>query len=262
MSGTDALPLRVTDLRVHLDGRAVVSGVTVLCQPGEVVAVVGPNGSGKSSLLRAVYRALRPAAGAVHAGQADVWRTGATAVARLLTALPQERPTDVDLTVVEVVRLGRLPHQSRPAQDEAVVREAMASAGVEHLAGRRFSHLSGGERQRVLLARVLAQRTGVLVLDEPTNHLDVAHQLQTLRLVRSRRVTTLAALHDLNLAAAYADRIVLLDRGSVVAVGPAEEVLRPELVARVFGVRSRLTSHPVTGRAHLFLWDADGDPQA
>ncbi|WP_244933114.1 ABC transporter ATP-binding protein [Micromonospora tulbaghiae] len=252
-----ALPLRVTDLQVRLDGRTVVASATVLCNAGEVVAVVGPNGSGKTSLLRAVYRALRPAAGAVHVGDDDVWRTGARAMARVLTALPQERPTDVDLTVAEVVGLGRLPHHGGREEHRAAVAAAMTSADVAHLAGRRFSHLSGGERQRVLLARVLAQRTGVLVLDEPTNHLDVAHQLQTLRLVRDRQMTTLAALHDLNLAAEYADRIVLLERGSVVAAGPAEQVLQPELVRRVFGVSSQLTRHPATGRAHLFVWDGE-----
>jgi len=221
---------------------------------GAFVGLVGPNGSGKSTLLRCVYRALRPAGGAVRLDGDDVHTMDPRAAARVLAALPQESSAEFDFTVAEVVAMGRLPHRGRTAAaDEEICADAMDRTGVRHLADRGFLALSGGEKQRVLIARALAQQPRVLVLDEPTNHLDIAHQLDVLSLVRGSGLTVLAALHDLNLAAAHCDLLYVIAGGRTVASGPPHDVLQPALLAEVFGVRAHPVRHPETGALQLLF---------
>ncbi|RFS45626.1 ABC transporter ATP-binding protein [Micromonospora craniellae] len=250
--------LRASDLSMAIDRQPIVSDVDITVGPGEVVGLVGPNGSGKSTLLRGVYRVLRPEAGHVEIDGHDVWTLSAKSAARRVAALVQEPAGDFDFDVREIVRMGRSPYLSvlRPASatDERIVTDALARVGAAPLAGRRFRTLSGGEKQRVLLARALAQQPDLLVLDEPTNHLDVRHQLETLDLMRRLGIATLTALHDLNLAAAYCDRLYVLTAGRVVASGPPEDVLSPDLVGTVFGVGAVPSVHPVTGRTHLAFY--------
>ncbi|WP_329396805.1 ABC transporter ATP-binding protein [Streptomyces lydicus] len=257
----------VEDLSVDVAGRRLVHDLTLRADSGGLVGLVGPNGSGKSTLLRCVYRALRPAAGAVRLDGADLHAMDARTGARLLAALPQEAGTEFDFTVAEVVAMGRLPHQRgsgrASAADTAVCERALARVGAAHLAGRGFLSLSGGEKQRVLIARALAQEPKVLVLDEPTNHLDIAQQLEVLALVRDSRLTVLTALHDLNLAAVHCDALHVIAEGRIVASGPPYEVLTPELLAEVFGVRAHRVRHPVSGAVQL-LFDRlpQSDPPA
>lgn len=243
--------ISVEGLEVRLSGRTVVSGVDLLAAEGEIAGLVGPNGSGKSTVLRTVYRHLRPHAGRVLVGGTDIRELSAVASARRVAALPQERGTDFELSVREVVAMGRTPYKrafaGEDAADRDVVTEALAHVGMARAARRRFSALSGGERQRVLLARALAQAPEVLVLDEPTNHLDVRHQVELLTLLRAQRRTTLLALHDLNAAASVCDRLHVLHDGAVVASGTPREVLTAELLAEVFGVRAAVVEHPLTG---------------
>lgn len=246
--------LVVDDVSVELAGRRIIERVSLRAE-GNVVGVVGPNGSGKSTLLRTVYRMLRPVDGQVRAAGTDVWVASAREAARITAAVVQDSPSDLELTVADCVATGRLPHggvfRGATGEDREAVRRALHTAGAAELAERTVSTLSGGERQRVHLARALAQEPRVLVLDEPTNHLDIRHQLQLLGLVRELAITTLVTLHDLNLAAAYCDRIVMLAQGRVVAEGRPEDVLTPELLDRVFGVRAETFAHPVTGRLQL-----------
>jgi iron complex transport system ATP-binding protein len=243
--------VELADLRVTLAGREVVAGVHLIAEPGEIVGIVGPNGSGKSTVLRTVYRHLRPTAGRVLLDGTDVLELSAAQSARRVAALPQERGTDFEFTVREVVAMGRTPYKRAFAADDdndrEVVRHSMARVGVTDLAHRGFASLSGGERQRVLLARALAQEPEVLVLDEPTNHLDLRHQVELLALLRAHSQTTLVALHDLNAAAAACDRVHVLDAGALVASGAPAEVLTPELLNEVFGVRAAVVAHPLTG---------------
>jgi len=221
---------------------------------GAFVGLVGPNGSGKSTLLRCVYRALRPAGGAVRLDGDDLHTMDPRAAARVLAALPQESSAEFDFTVAEVVAMGRLPHRGRTAAaDEEICADAMDRTGVRHLADRGFLALSGGEKQRVLIARALAQQPRVLVLDEPTNHLDIAHQLDVLSLVRGSGLTVLAALHDLNLAAAHCDLLYVIAGGRIVVSGPPHDVLQPTLLAEVFGVRAHAVRHPETGALQLLF---------
>jgi len=237
---------------VSVDG--ILDGIRLTVDGGAFVGLVGPNGSGKSTLLRCVYRALRPAGGVVRLDGDDVHAMDPRAAARRLAALPQESSAEFDFTVAEVVAMGRLPHRGRTAaEDEAICSEAMERTGVRQLADRGFLALSGGERQRVLIARALAQRPRVLVLDEPTNHLDIAHQLEVLSLVRTGGPTVLAALHDLNLAAAHCDVLYVIADGRIVASGPPHDVLQPALLADVFGVRAHPVRHPETGAVQLLF---------
>jgi len=232
----------------------ILDGVRLAVDSGSFVGLVGPNGSGKSTLLRCVYRALRPAAGVVRLAGDDVHAMPSRAAARVLAALPQESAAEFDFTVAEVVAMGRLPHRDHTATSDAeICGRAMARTGVGHLADRGFLSLSGGEKQRVLIARALAQQPRVLVLDEPTNHLDIAHQLEVLRLVRDSGVTALAALHDLNLAAAHCDLLYVIADGRIVASGPPHDVLQPGLLAEVFGVSAHSVRHPETGATQLLF---------
>ncbi|MFG2725406.1 ABC transporter ATP-binding protein [Streptomyces canus] len=244
-------------MRLDIEGvsvEGILRDVRLDVPDGAFVGLVGPNGSGKSTLLRCVYRALRPAGGAVRLDGDDVHTMDPRAAARVLAALPQESSAEFDFTVAEVVAMGRLPHRGRTAAaDEEICADAMDRTGVRHLADRGFLALSGGEKQRVLIARALAQQPRVLVLDEPTNHLDIAHQLDVLSLVRGSGLTVLAALHDLNLAAAHCDLLYVIAGGRTVASGPPHDVLQPALLAEVFGVRAHPVRHPETGALQLLF---------
>lgn len=255
--------LAVQDVSVLVEGRALVDQASLHVAPGEVVGLVGPNGAGKSTLLRTVYRALRPTSGRVLLDGQDVRRMPGKSLARRLAAVLQESAADFELSVYDVVAMGRTPHK-RPfdaddADDRAVITAALDQLDAAHLAQAPFTRLSGGEKQRVLIARALAQRAGTMVLDEPTNHLDLRHQLDTLRLVRRLGVTAVVALHDLNLAAAFCDRICVMDDGRVVTTGTPADVLTTELLADVYRVDAEVTEHPRTGVPHITLL-ADGDP--
>ncbi|MYU55399.1 MULTISPECIES: ATP-binding cassette domain-containing protein [Streptomyces] len=241
----------IEDLHVAYAGRNVVAGVHLMAAAGEIAGLVGPNGSGKSTVLRTVYRHLRPAAGRVLLAGADIRTLTPGQTARHVAALPQERGSDFELAVREVVAMGRTPYKRAFAgedrDDRETVARSLAAVGMAGQDARRFAALSGGERQRVLLARAFAQDPDVLVLDEPTNHLDVRHQVELLALLRAQRRTTLISLHDLNAAASLCDRLHVLHGGRVVASGAPRAVLTPELLAEVFGVRAAVTEHPLTG---------------
>lgn len=243
----------------------VLEGVRLRVVPGELVALVGPNGAGKTSLLRALAGLLAPRRGAVWVGGREVRSLGAAERARSLAVVPAEGVGDAQLAVEEAVALGRLPHRGPLAAltptDRAAVRWALAATGLAGLADRPLCRLSGGEAQRVLLARALAQEPRVLLLDEPTAHLDLGHQAAFLGLVRrlaaERGLAAVAALHDLNLASLYADRLLLLHRGRVVAAGAPAAVLTAERVGRVYGVAVLVHPHPLAGRPQVFLAPPD-----
>ena len=247
--------LVVQGVGLVVDGLPILSGVDLSVEPGQFVAIVGPNGAGKSTLLRAVYRALRPTTGTVMLGDDDVWRTPAKTIAKRRAVVTQHQTMATDFTVEEMVAMGRTPHKGLLDRDSRTDREIVAGALAKvELAGagrRLFSTLSGGERQRVLLARALAQQAPLIVLDEPTNHLDVRAQLELLELVRGLGVTTVAALHDLDHAAAHADRVAVLQSGRLVAEGPPLDVMTVDLIESVFGVRAHIGTHPLHGRPHI-----------
>ncbi|GAA2285106.1 ABC transporter ATP-binding protein [Streptomyces ruber] len=245
--------LRAERVSRSADGRLVLDGVSLAPAPGSTVGLLGPNGSGKSTLLRLLAGVLAPASGVVTLDGDPLAGLSRRDVARRLAVVEQQADTQVDLTVRDVVRLGRIPHRRAwapaSARDEEAVREALERTGLTGRAGQSWHTLSGGERQRVQIARALAQEPRELLLDEPTNHLDIQHQLDLLHLVTNLSVTTVIALHDLNLAAGYCDELVVLREGRVVARGAPREVLTEELIAEVYRVRATVT-HP-DGRPHV-----------
>ncbi|GGM22552.1 ABC transporter ATP-binding protein [Promicromonospora citrea] len=260
----DAGPgLTATGVSWGIDGRLVLDGVGLLAPAAGVTGLLGPNGSGKSTLLR-VLAGVQQAGGAAGDaarttfGGADLAALPRRQRARVLALVEQDATTDLPLTVLDAVLLGRIPHRALLAgdsdADRAVARTALATAGAHELADREVGTLSGGERQRVHLARALAQEPRLLLLDEPTNHLDVAAQLGAMRVLRELAadgVTVVTALHDLNLAAATCDHVVLLASGRVVAAGPVADVLVPEVLEPIYGVRVDVLTHPRTGRPVL-----------
>ncbi len=255
--------LRVDGVSVELDATMIVDGVTIDITPGAFVGLLGPNGSGKTTLLRALHRALRPVSGAVLIGGDDVWSLSARHAAQRVAVVSQDTRIGFDYTVAEVAGMGRIPYQSgftsESAADRRLIAEALDAVDLGELAFRPFASTSGGERQRTLIARALAQQAPVLLLDEPTNHLDIHYQLDVLHRVRSLGLTTLAALHDINLAAAWCDQVYVLRAGKVVAGGPPEEAMTAEMISDVFRVQATAFTHPVTGR-HQLLFDRDTRP--
>ncbi|MDI2130863.1 ABC transporter ATP-binding protein [Yinghuangia seranimata] len=242
------MKLELRGLRAVLGGLPVLDGVDLRVEEGEFVGLVGPNGSGKSTLLRTVYRSLRPAAGTVLVGDADVWRLSARAAALRTAAVLQDSPLPDGATASEVVALGRTPHHGLldrdTARDRDVVHDALQRTGAAAFADRAATELSGGERQRVLLARALAQEPHVLLLDEPTNHLDIRARFELLGVIAELGLTTLAVLHDLDLAARMCDRLVVVKDGRIVAGGPVLDALTPAVLSDVFGVNARTDRHP------------------
>ncbi|GGT91104.1 MULTISPECIES: ABC transporter ATP-binding protein [Streptomyces] len=245
----------MTELRLEaLSYGTRLREVDLTARPGETVGLVGPNGSGKTTLLRCVQGILTPTSGRALLDGDDLHTLTPKARARRIAGVPQDSSSEFELTVREVVALGRSPHkrfwETDTAEDRARVERALTRVGVAELADRPYPTLSGGERQRALVARALVQDPALLVLDEPTNHLDIRHQLDVLGLARrlgARGTTNILALHDLNLAAAHCDRLYVLERGRVVAEGPPGEVLTPALLAAVYGVAAEVIPHPTTG---------------
>lgn len=240
---------------VLADGSLIVDGVDCSVAPGTFSALIGPNGAGKSTLLRVLSAVEKPDAGSVSFAETDLFSMPRRPRARLVSFVEQDSSTELSLLVRDVVALGRIPHQGLFAEenqhDLAIVAAAIDSAGVLGLADRDFTTLSGGERQRVLLAKALAQQPSLLLLDEPSNHLDIAAQLEVLWLLRSLAadgVTVFAALHDLNLASAFCEHVVVLRAGRVVAAGATAAVLTPQLIREVYGVHATVLEHPQTGR--------------
>ncbi|MGW0250582.1 ABC transporter ATP-binding protein [Nocardia goodfellowii] len=249
--------LHVENLTVRIDGREIVRDLDLAAASGEIVGLIGPNGSGKSTVLRCVYRALKPSGGAIWVGNDELSTLSRRDSAQRVAALTQESGADFDFTVAEVVALGRAPFKrgNQPLDDREreLVRDAMTRLDVIHLAERGILELSGGERQRVLVARALAQQPSILILDEPTNHLDIRHQIELLGMLRAAAPTVLVVLHDLNLAAAACDRIGVLADGRLITAGTPKQVLTPALIAEVFGVEVSVVEHPLTGAPQILF---------
>ncbi len=242
-------------LAVQRGSKLVLSGIDLALQPGEVLGVLGPNGAGKSTLLDALSGELRPSQGQVTLDGRPLSAWVGAERAQRLAVLPQTSTLNFAFRVEDVVGMGRLPHATGQARDQQIIAEALAAADAGHLAGRNYLELSGGERQRVHLARVLAQlwpgASGqTLLLDEPTSMLDPLHQhttLQATRTIAASGVAVLVILHDLNLAARYCDRVLLLHGGTAHALGTPHEVLQAEPLHAVFDLEVLVQRHPERG---------------
>lgn len=249
------MSLDLSRVRFDRAGRTIIDGVDATMPGGALTALVGPNGAGKSTLLHLVAAIERADAGELDLDGRPIARMRRRERARLVALAEQQAEIDPQLDVLAAVLIGRTPHLGAFAavgdHDRAVAERSLAAVGALEFAPRPIGALSGGERQRVTLARALAQEPELLLVDEPTNHLDLSAQLTALELLAELArdgLTVVAALHDLSHAAAYADHVIVLAAGRVVAAGDPREVLTAELVERVYGVRAEVIEHPLTGR--------------
>ena len=233
----------------------VLKKIDFSVKDGEVVSLVGPNGAGKSTLLKCLNRILTPSQGSVFVDDVDVKKTGLKKMARTFGYVPQTAVTAFPVTVFDTVLLGRRPYVDWlvGSDNRNVVCDMLIRLNLEHLAQRYFNELSGGEQQRALIARALAQEPRVLLLDEPTSNLDLRHQLEVLQhvvsIVKEKRVSVIMAIHDLNLAARYSDRIIFLKKGEIVMSGPPEEALVSKNIRSVYEVEAVVNTD--SGRPHI-----------
>ena len=251
------MALDVRNLQFHIGKHSLLKALDVQVRAGECVAVVGPNGAGKTTLFRLLAGELEPSAGTIQFNGRELTRWPVAQLARMRAVLPQSSTLQFSFTVQEVVAMGRMPHATGRKIDDGIVQDVMQVCDVRKLAQRAYTALSGGERQRVQLARVLAQvwqpvadGERLLLLDEPTSALDIAHQIELMQVVRqvcAADIAVLVILHDLNLAARFADRILMLHDGSLIAAGTPEQVLQPDLIECVFNVKTQVIRHPLYG---------------
>lgn len=255
--------LQVHDVSVVRSGQQLLDRVSFGVPHGQFTAVVGPNGAGKSTLLHAIASVEPLSSGQMTLTGIDIMRLSRRERAQRIALVEQQTTTDLEVAVREAVLLGRTPHLGRfetpSSRDIDIAECALKQVGVERFRERHFNALSGGEQQRVSMARALTQEPQLLLMDEPTNHLDIGSAFMILDLVdklKSGGLTVLAALHDLNLAAAYADQVIVLSAGKVVATGQPAEVFTPELLQAVYGVRASIIPHPV--KPHPVIIYANG----
>ncbi|MFD2167592.1 ABC transporter ATP-binding protein [Thalassotalea euphylliae] len=258
--------LSVSNLWWLIDQKTILDSISLDIHEGEFIGLIGPNGAGKSSLLRCLYRYIKPSRGHVLFAGKDIWQYSQQAYAKQVAVVLQESPSDFNLTVTDVVSLGLLTQTSvwhrTNDSDKQLISDALAQVGLTDKATECFEHLSGGEKQRTLIARAIVQQPKLLIMDEPTSHLDAKYQIQIIELAKSLGITVLASFHDLNLASAMCDRLLLLNNGFLVADGTPQNVITSEQLAEVFGVCTQVNRHPQHGAPHItyfygYNFDAD-----
>ncbi|SHK72207.1 iron complex transport system ATP-binding protein [Selenomonas ruminantium] len=256
--------LQADHLRLEYGRQLVAEDLNLTVRRAEIAAIIGPNGSGKSTLLKAMARLLPPAAGRLTLLGRDLWQLPEKEAARKIAFMPQSAMLPPDLTVAEVVRMGRLPHRSFwssfQAADEEICRQVMELTGLLSYARRPLGSLSGGERQRARLALALAQQPEILLLDEPTTYLHDIHQLELMNIVQELHqrlgLTVLMVLHDLNQAVRYSQRLVALQRGCIIADGPVADVFDSDLVRDLYGVENEIKAVEVNGHVEQVFFPA------
>ncbi len=253
------IQIEARQLRASLGGSEILKEIDFEAETGKFTGIIGPNGSGKSTLLRCIYRTLAPDGGAVYLDGRELSRYPVRESAKRIAVVAQHNYYNFDFSVREVVLMGRAPYKRAldrdgPA-DYRIVEEALERVGMSGFADRSFSTLSGGEQQRIILARALAQQTPCLILDEPTNHLDIKYQLQLLDIVKSLGCTVISALHDLNLAAMYCDRLYVMKDGRIVASGAPQEILTAGFIREIYEVDAELCTDSA-GRLHILYHPA------
>ncbi|AZS15208.1 ABC transporter ATP-binding protein [Paenibacillus lutimineralis] len=256
------MKLAVNEIVVAVNGIQIVNEISLCVRRGQFVGIIGPNGCGKSTLLKSIYKVIKPKRGTVFLDNVDVMKVRPKTVFQKMAVVGQFNDMNFDFTVLEMVLMGRTPHkqllESDRKEDYTIVHEALQKVDLLDYADRSYSTLSGGEKQRVILARAIAQQPELLVLDEPTNHLDIKYQLQLLSAVKSLKIGTLAALHDLSLAALYCDVLYAVKDGEVVANGTPEQVLTKDMVRHVYNIDCEIYNNPVNGRL-AFAFHPNGD---
>ncbi|MEG0308021.1 MAG: ABC transporter ATP-binding protein [Clostridium sp.] len=247
--------VQVENLRFSIDKKDILKDISIDIPKDSFVGVIGPNGSGKSTLLKNIYRLYKPSSGSILIDNKELAKMKDKDCAKEIAVLAQESNTHFDFTVEQIVKMGRYPYKSvfedYSKADLQMVKDMLKKVGLESFGGRNFSELSGGEKQRTLIARALVQDTNFLILDEPTNHLDIGYQIQLMDLVKNLNITTLAAIHDMNLAAMYCDYLVVMKDGKIKEFGTIEEVINSEMLKEVFGVNAYVGVNPINNKLQV-----------
>ena len=248
--------LSTENIRLSYGAQEILKGVSINGNTGEFIGIIGPNGSGKSTLLKCIYRILKPHAGQVFLDGEELSGISILNSAKKMAVVAQHNYYNFDFSVMEVVLMGRAPHKKTMERDNAkdfqIAQKALETVEMEGFANRSFSTLSGGEQQRVILARALAQQTPCLILDEPTNHLDITHQIQLMKIVKNLKVTVISAVHDLNIAAMFCDRLYVLQDGEIVGQGTPQEVLTAEFIKKIYRVETEIV-YDSAGQLHVLF---------
>lgn len=247
--------LEIRNISYSYGNKNAIENISLDVKCGEFVGIIGPNGSGKSTVLKNVYRALTPSDGEILLDGENLLKMSYKKSSQKMAVVGQENDVPFDFTVEEMVAMGRSPKKRLfdidTAEDRAMVHHALEHLGMENMAKRSYLNLSGGEKQRVLLARAVAQECDFFVLDEPTNHLDISYQLEIFDFIKRLDITVLAAIHDLNMAALYCDRIYVLKDGKIALSGTPEEVLTEENIFDIYGVYSSVSKNPKNGKTTI-----------
>lgn len=246
--------IKTDNIQVSFGSKPILHDISLAIHDKEFVGIIGPNGSGKSTFLKCLYRVLQPSGGKIFFDGSELNSLSHRDIALKMAVVAQHSTVNFDFSVLEMVLMGRSPYKGLLDRDQLddyeIARHALAEVGLSDFESRNFNTLSGGEQQRVILARALAQRTECLVLDEPTNHLDIKYQLELMTIVKRLDATVVSAIHDLNLAAIYCDRIIALKDGHIVCSGTPQEVLTAETIRHIYGVSATVQTLP-NGRLNI-----------
>ena len=247
--------IQVKNLRFSIDNKEILKDISFDVPKGSFVGIIGPNGSGKSTLLKNIYRLYKPSSGKIILDNKDLFTMKDKECAKEIAVLAQESNSQFDFTVEQIVKMGRYPYKSvfedYSKDDLKMVSEMLKKVGLDDYSHRSFSNLSGGEKQRALIARALVQNTDFLILDEPTNHLDIGYQIQLMDLVKSMKITTLSAIHDMNIASMYCDYLIVMKDGKIKKFGNVEEVITSQTLKEIFGVNAYVGKNPINKKLQV-----------
>ncbi|MCR8746351.1 ABC transporter ATP-binding protein [Romboutsia lituseburensis] len=239
--------IKTENIYVKIGNKHILKGIDIDVNKKEFIGIIGPNGSGKSTFLKCIYRNLKPTSGVINLDKIDINKLTVKETAKKISVVSQHNHYNFDFSVEDIVLMGRAPHKKMMERDSLkdyeIVDKALEKVNMEDFKKRSFTTLSGGEQQRIILARALAQQTECLILDEPTNHLDIKYQLQLMNIVKQLNIEVIAAIHDLNIAAMYCDKIYVLKDGEIVAYGKPNEILTKELIKNVYEVDATITKN-------------------
>lgn len=247
--------LQVKNLEFSIDKKEILKDISFEIPKGSFVGIIGPNGSGKSTILKNIYRLYKPDSGQILLDNKNLLNMKDKDCAKEIAVLAQESNSQFDFTVEQIVKMGRYPYKSvfedYSKKDLDMVNDMLKRVGLEDYVGRSFSKLSGGEKQRTLIARALVQDTEFLILDEPTNHLDIGYQIQLMDLVKSLNITTLSAIHDMNMASMYCDYLIVMKDGKIKNCGSVKEVITEEMLKEIFGVNAYVGVNPMNNKLQV-----------